>query len=135
MWPMAYAIVSTVSPNASDTPSRPIPTLGNAADRTALPHPPNTSQNVPINSAIDLLPKDMVTSPSLADALTISGLRFIEIVVFRILGALQGQLECEALLGDLIDPHILRDHRRSRVRSAGLTGFRRGVRLRFTRPT
>ena len=44
---MAKAMVSTVSPNASDTPSRPIPTLGNAAARTALPHPPRTSQKVP----------------------------------------------------------------------------------------
>ena len=48
---MAYAMVSTVRPKASDTPSRPIPTLGNAAARTALPQPPKTSQNVPKNSA------------------------------------------------------------------------------------
>src|SRR5580765_2456369 len=48
---MAYAMVSTVRPNASATPSRPMPTLGNAAARTALPHPPRTSQNVPMNSA------------------------------------------------------------------------------------
>src|SRR5881394_3988939 len=48
---MAYAIVSTVKPNANDTPSRPIPTLGKEAASTALPQPPNTSQNVPIDSA------------------------------------------------------------------------------------
>src|SRR4051812_3481646 len=49
--PSAYAPVSTVRPNASDTPARPIPTCGNAAANTALPHPPNTSHNVPRNSA------------------------------------------------------------------------------------
>jgi hypothetical protein len=33
------------------SPSKPIPTCGNAAASTALPHPPKTSQNVPKNSA------------------------------------------------------------------------------------
>src|SRR4051812_32105761 len=50
--PSAYAPVSTVNPNASDTPANPIPSCGNAAARTALPHPPSTSQNVPRNSAV-----------------------------------------------------------------------------------
>jgi len=36
---MAYAMVSTVRPNASATPCRQMPTFGNAAARTALPHP------------------------------------------------------------------------------------------------
>src|SRR5437867_1580825 len=54
-WPMAYAMVSTVRPKASATPCRPIPTLGKAAARTALPHPPSTSQAVPRNSAAALL--------------------------------------------------------------------------------
>jgi hypothetical protein len=49
---MAYAIVTTVNPKANATPSRPIPTLGNAAARTALPQPPRTNQNVPKNSAL-----------------------------------------------------------------------------------
>src|SRR5262245_13964287 len=49
--PNAYAPVSTVSPNASETPRRPIPTPGKVAASTALPHPPSTSQNVPRNSA------------------------------------------------------------------------------------
>src|SRR5512145_240257 len=44
-------MVRTVRPKASATPSRPIPTSGNAAAKTALPHPPSTSQNVPTNSA------------------------------------------------------------------------------------
>src|SRR5262245_48654450 len=44
-------MVSTVKPKASATPCNPIPTLGNAADRTALPQPPKTSQKVPMNSA------------------------------------------------------------------------------------
>ncbi len=42
---------TTVSPKASDTPTKPMPSSGNAAARTALPHPPNTSQNVPSASA------------------------------------------------------------------------------------
>ena len=48
-----YAIVKTVKPNANETPRRPIPSSGNPADKTALPHPPKTSQNVPIPSAIN----------------------------------------------------------------------------------
>jgi hypothetical protein len=36
------------------TPVRPIPTSGKVAASTALPHPPNTSQSVPMNSAISL---------------------------------------------------------------------------------
>src|SRR4029077_14851008 len=45
-------MVNTVRPNASATPSRPMPTFGNPAARTALPHPPRTSQNVPRNSTL-----------------------------------------------------------------------------------
>src|SRR5882672_2852630 len=44
-------MVSTVRPNATATPCSPIPRSGKAADRTALPQPPSTSQNVPRNSA------------------------------------------------------------------------------------
>src|SRR5262245_41633269 len=44
-------MVTTLSPKVSDTPSRPIPTCGKPAAMTALPHPANVSQNVPINSA------------------------------------------------------------------------------------
>jgi hypothetical protein len=61
---MAYTIVSTVKPNAKATPTKPIPRFGNAAASTALPHPPNTSQNVPINSAVALLLKDIEATPS-----------------------------------------------------------------------
>src|SRR6185436_8248227 len=49
--PRAYAPVSTVKPNASETPVNPMPTSGKAAASTALPQPPRTSQNVPMNSA------------------------------------------------------------------------------------
>src|SRR6185436_9441732 len=49
--PSAYAQVSTVRPNASATPANPMPSCGNAAASTALPHPPRTSHNVPRNSA------------------------------------------------------------------------------------
>src|SRR5215472_11645400 len=55
MYPTAYAIVSIAKPNARATPRRPTPRSGNAADRTAVPQPPNTSQKVPRNSAAALL--------------------------------------------------------------------------------
>src|SRR6185369_1581150 len=48
-------MVRTVRPNARATPSSPIPTSGNAAASTALPHPPNTSQKVPMNTAASFL--------------------------------------------------------------------------------
>src|SRR5579883_3521215 len=51
MGPSAYTPVSTVSPNASATPTKPMPSCGKAAASTALPQPPRTSQNVPRNSA------------------------------------------------------------------------------------
>src|SRR6266436_9359221 len=44
-------MVTTLSPNARDTPTRPMPTWGKPAAITALPHPANVSQNVPIASA------------------------------------------------------------------------------------
>ena len=59
IWPMAYAIVRTVRPKAKDTPIKPIPTPRKAAARTALPHPPKTSQNVPMNSAVQRFPISM----------------------------------------------------------------------------
>src|SRR5688500_9613085 len=37
MWPTAYTMVSTVRPNASATPAKPMPKSGNAAASTALP--------------------------------------------------------------------------------------------------
>ena len=43
--------------NASETPTKPIPTPGNAAANTALPQPPKTNQNVPKNSAESLIIK------------------------------------------------------------------------------
>ncbi|MNG15976.1 hypothetical protein D3C84_998460 [compost metagenome] len=61
MWPMAKAMVSTVRPNAMATPSTPIPS-GEDAARTALPQPPNTSQNVPNNSVTERLNRDMRVS-------------------------------------------------------------------------
>src|SRR5690606_30780375 len=60
MWPIAYAIVSTVRPKANETPSRPMPTLGKAAASTALPQPPNTNQKVPRNSAVQRLLIDTI---------------------------------------------------------------------------
>src|SRR5579883_1037036 len=44
-------MVKTVKPKANATPTNPIPRLGKAAARTALPQPPSTSQSVPMNSA------------------------------------------------------------------------------------
>ena len=46
-WPRAYAMVSTVRPKASETPSHWTFSLAS----TAVPQPPKTSQNVPKNSA------------------------------------------------------------------------------------
>src|SRR5258705_2751921 len=55
MVPNAYTPVSTVRPNASATPRKPIPSDVpsdmNFAANTALPQPPNTNQKVPMNSA------------------------------------------------------------------------------------
>src|SRR6187397_2371564 len=44
-------MVTTLRPNARDTPTSPIPTCGKPAAMTALPHPANVSQNVPMASA------------------------------------------------------------------------------------
>ena len=63
---MAYAMVSTDRPKASDTPSRPMPTCGKAAAITALPHPARTSQKVPMNSTDKRLVSDgvVMTAPN-----------------------------------------------------------------------
>src|SRR5215213_11933750 len=52
-----------MKPKARPTPRKPIPSwtwlsVKNSAARTALPQPPNTSQNVPINSAPSLATRD-----------------------------------------------------------------------------
>jgi hypothetical protein len=52
-------MVITVRPKARATPRSPMPRLGNAADSTALPHPPRTNQKVPMNSAEDRLKIDI----------------------------------------------------------------------------
>src|SRR3954467_229685 len=44
-------MVTTLSPNARETPPRPMPTCGKPAAITALPQPANVSQKVPIASA------------------------------------------------------------------------------------
>src|ERR1700677_3132225 len=51
-------MVSTVSPKAKSTPKKPIPSCGKAAASTAEPHPPRTSQAVPMNSAASLRVKN-----------------------------------------------------------------------------
>jgi hypothetical protein len=48
-------MVTTLNPNANDTPTSPMPTCGNAAAITALPQPAKVSQNVPIASAAHFL--------------------------------------------------------------------------------
>jgi hypothetical protein len=42
-------MVTTVRPNASATPTKPIPSVGKPAVISALPQPPKTSQKVPKN--------------------------------------------------------------------------------------
>jgi len=56
-------MVRRVNPKARATPMNPIPNSGNPAARTALPHPPKTSQNVPMNSARTFVDIDMAQSP------------------------------------------------------------------------
>src|SRR5579863_7457645 len=53
-------MVSTVRPKAKATPRNPIPRFGNAASSTAAPHPPNTNQKVPKNSAAARFPSVIV---------------------------------------------------------------------------
>src|SRR5262249_13867379 len=60
--PIAQAIAPPLKPNASATPRTPTPNCGNPADNTAAPHPPNTSQNVPKNSAANFFDKGIVVS-------------------------------------------------------------------------
>ena len=73
MWLMAYAIVTTVKPNARDTPRKPIPNWGKAPASTALPQPPKTGQNVPINSAHALFESDIWNLPELLCYVKCSG--------------------------------------------------------------
>ena len=77
MCPIAYAIVSTVSPNASDTPRSPIPTCGNAAESTAprTPRTPaRTSRRTPrqpaSTKAWDLLSRSNDTNDDLRALIT-----------------------------------------------------------------
>src|SRR4030095_7720245 len=58
---------------------------------------------------------------------TRSGFSRIQFVVFVILGTLQRQLKCEAILGDLVDPYSRGNFCRSRVSSALLARFGGGV--------
>jgi hypothetical protein len=60
---MAYAIVNTAKQNANNTPTRPMPTSRNVAASTALPQPPRTNQNVPMNSAASFF--DIAMTPTL----------------------------------------------------------------------
>ena len=58
-----------------------------------------------------------------------SGFSRIQFVVFVILGTLQGQLKCEAILGNLVDPYSRGNFGRSRVSSTFLARFGGSVRL------
>src|SRR5208282_2489035 len=53
-------MVNTVRPKARATPRKPIPSCGYAASSTAAPHPPKTSQNVPINSAASFFDRGII---------------------------------------------------------------------------
>jgi hypothetical protein len=55
--------------------------------------------------------------------------RFVQVVVLVVLRTLQGQLKCEAILGDLVDPYSRGNFSRSRVSSALLARFGGSVRL------
>src|SRR5258708_6895057 len=56
-------------------------------------------------------------------------LLFVEVVVLVVLRTLQGQLERQAFLGDLVHQHPGLYHGRTRVRSSRLTGLGCGVSL------
>src|SRR6476646_9803350 len=58
-----------------------------------------------------------------------SGFSRIQFVVFVILGTLQGQLKCEAILGNLVDPYSRGNFGCSRIGSALLTCLSRCVAL------
>ena len=62
-------------------------------------------------------------------SLPLSQLLFVKVVVLVVLRALQGQLEGEAILGDLVDPYSRGNLSRSRVGSALLARFGGSVRL------
>src|SRR5580704_7291446 len=55
--------------------------------------------------------------------------RFIQVIILVVLRTLQGQLKCEAILGDLVDPYSRGNFSRSRVSSALLARFGGSVRL------
>ena len=55
--------------------------------------------------------------------------RLIQVVVLVVLRTLQGQLQCETILGDLVDPYSRGNFSRSRVSSALLARFGGSVRL------
>src|SRR5690349_5345175 len=68
--PTAYAITSTLRPKANATPSRPMPTVGKAAARTAAPQPVNTRAKVPTNSAPSRRPVvGVLAVPGIGDSL------------------------------------------------------------------
>src|ERR1700730_15827003 len=93
-WPIAYAMVKTVRPNASETPTNPMPSVGNAAANTALPQPPRTSQRVPMNSATKRL--DMAEFPflELLDATLMGNAPDVYSCVPRVGNARLGARDC-----------------------------------------
>src|ERR1044071_7746409 len=74
-------MLTTVKPKASDTPTKPMPISGNLAASTALPHPPKTSQKVPMNSAVSFFDNGMA-APSVE--WTIDGQTVREPIRFRV---------------------------------------------------
>src|SRR6188474_544922 len=79
-------MVRTVRPNASATPTNPIPSCGKAAASTALPQPPNTSQAVPRNSALSFFPISDSYPCSPASLLRRENATFHWIMVLRLQG-------------------------------------------------
>jgi len=70
-----------------------------------------------------------VTCASSMSVTTIPDLWFVEVVVLVVLGALQRQLEGEAILGDLVDPNSRGNFHRARVRSTLLSSLRGRITL------
>ena len=92
---MANAMVNRVRPNASATPTNPMPNPGNAAEMTAAPQPPNTSHNVPRNSAKDLFESDMRLSSSLTTDATIRHMKRRGFLLTAMAGAAIGGTGCQ----------------------------------------
>src|SRR5882757_893320 len=121
---MANAIVSTVRPKASDTPTKPMPSSGKAAANTADPHPPNTSQAVPMNSATSLrvMPRPSLCVPQAKARRVTVGSRLDEGNINSIPGDALSAAPQRDDIGTGSNTFIGEGHRRRRPEAKTVTG-------------